>query len=260
VTYAKNEPLNCFPSRVDWEQVKIRENAGGKPVYGYRSDSLKYREQYLELLAGRDLPPPPITTSRDPLPREVPAPVTLLAAHGGEHAWQYRIQYSRGYAVKYRGAWQQEELFAVRFMRLDGFGAFAVYRSIAGRETWTWRDVWMWGVTLLPFGQGGVTDLKEWLTAKGEQPDSWYGEISKRVAEQEERTKLRDRFRPEVKQAVNSFTRRYSGVAWPALLAAACVETEEIRKGAEDLLYTLEDVVKFVSAAPRAASGKREVG
>jgi hypothetical protein len=228
--------------------------------YAYVPESEAGEAEYRSRVLPRDLPPPPITTSRDPLPREVPPPVLALAAYGNAQGWLHRIQYSRGYAAKYRGAWQEEELFAVRFMRMNSFGAFAVYRSIAGRETWTWRDVWMWGITLLPFGQGGVTDLKEWLAAKGEQPDSWYGDISERVAEQEERTKRRDRFRPEVKQAVNSFTRRYSGVAWPALLAAASVETEEIRKGAEDLLYTLEDVVKFVSAAPRAATGKREVG
>jgi hypothetical protein len=165
--------------------------------YAYVPESEAGEGEYRSRVLPRDLPPPPITTSRDPLPREVPAPVLALALYGEAQSWLYRIQYSRGYAVKYRGAWQPEELFAVRFSHLSGFGAFAVYRSIAGRETWTWRDVWMWGVTLLPFGQGGVTDLKEWLAAGGRQPDSWYGVISARVAEQEQRRKETARNRPK---------------------------------------------------------------
>jgi hypothetical protein len=169
--------------------------------YSYVRDSEAGEAEYRSRVLPRDLPPPPITTSREPLPREVPAPVISLAAWGEAHDWLHTVQYSHGYAAKYRGAWQPEELFAVRF-QISGFGAFAVYRSIAGRETWTWRDVWMWGVTLLPFGQGGVTDLKEWLAAKGDQPDSWYGEIFERVAEQERRRKETARNRPKTTREV----------------------------------------------------------
>lgn len=165
--------------------------------YPYVPESEAGEQEYRERVTPVELPPPPLVTSSDPLPRgfTYPDPVIALSAYGAAHGWRRRAQYSRGYAVKYRGKWQQEELCAVRFSNGD-YGAFAVYRTIAGRDCWTWRDVWMWGTVQLPFGQGGVTDLKQWLAGQGKMPHQWYREISARVAEQEQRRKETARNRP----------------------------------------------------------------
>lgn len=159
-------------------------------IYSYVPESVAGQAAYGARTAPIELPPPPLVTSRDPIPRVTPGPVASLAARASVTGWDTLVQYSRGYATKWRGAWQEEELFAVR-MRKGDHGAFAVYRSIAGRESWTWRDVWMWGADLLPFGQGGVTDLHEWLKQDGRMPDDFYGRITAlRVTQAEARSKV----------------------------------------------------------------------
>src|SRR4051812_3435918 len=166
--------------------------------YSYVPESAAGEAQYHARTVAQELPPPPVVSSRDMLPRNFvfPSPVFTLAQYAAGEGWIYRAQYSRGYAVKYRGAWQEEELCALRFER-DTYGAFAIYRTIAGRNSWIWRDVWMWGSTLLPFGQGNVTDLRDWLAAGGEQPELWYRVIVARVAEQDARRKQAARDRPK---------------------------------------------------------------
>lgn len=141
--------------------------------------------------APADRPPQPEVTSRQGQPSGagMPASVESLVTYGRASGWQFKIQYSLGYATKYLGRWQQEEQWGVRFER-EGYGCFAVHRSIAGRESWTWNSVWVWGADLLPFGQCGVTELKAWLEDPG-MPPEWYEKIVTRRLEQKERAKAR---------------------------------------------------------------------
>lgn len=112
--------------------------------------------------------PPPVVAAQGAMPDGGgwPGPVSSLGAYAAAQGWSTKITYSRGYGLKrYRGAWQEEELIAVRFGGHPDTGrqAYAVYRTIAGRASWTWRSVWVWGPDLPPFGQGGATDLREFL-------------------------------------------------------------------------------------------------
>lgn len=94
---------------------------------------------------------------------EVPASVVSLAAYGEANGWRTRVAYARGYGPKkYHGQWQKEETFSIRFAN-GNRGAYAVYRTIASKSTWTWRSVWIWGEDLPPFGMCGVGDLKVYL-------------------------------------------------------------------------------------------------
>jgi hypothetical protein len=215
--------------------------------YAYVPESVAGEAEYRARQERAELPPPARVTSRDMIPTDVvtPAPVTSLAAEGFSAGWMVKIQYSRGYAVKYRGQWQEEELWAVRFAR-GSRGAFAVYRSIAGRNTWTWRDVWMWGDDLLPFGQAIVTELREWLEWAGRMHEVWYQEIVARRVEQERLKKLRDPLRVEVRKAVDSFPALCAGLSWPAVLmfAADCAHETWDRA---DGIYTPEELSKILS-------------
>lgn len=113
--------------------------------------------------------PPPIVAGKV-LPYfgmpEVPGAVTSLAEAARGWGWSTKIMHSRGFGPKkWRGAWQEEELFSVRFGAHSGTPrqAYAVYRTIAGRASWTWRSVWVWGPDLSPFGMFGITELRDYL-------------------------------------------------------------------------------------------------
>jgi hypothetical protein len=115
---------------------------------------------------GAEKPPPPIVPGVGVEAIRVPAAVTSLADVAYRWGWSIKIMYSRGFGPKkWRGSWQEEELFSVRFGgHVDtGRQAYAVYRTIAGRATWMWRSVWVWGPDLPPFGMFGVTELRDYL-------------------------------------------------------------------------------------------------
>jgi hypothetical protein len=108
--------------------------------------------------------PAPIVSAREVT--DMPGAVLSLADAARGWGWSVKIMYSRGYGPKrYRGRWQEEELYAVRFggHRSTARQAYAVYRTIAGRGDWIWRSVWVWGPDLPPFGMFGVTELREYL-------------------------------------------------------------------------------------------------
>lgn len=113
--------------------------------------------------------PPPIVSGREiesPYGNGVPGAVLSLAEAAHGWGWSTKIMYSRGFGPKkWRGAWQEEELFSVRFGAHSGTPrqAYAVYRTIAGRAGWTWRSVWVWGPDLAPFGMFGATELRQYL-------------------------------------------------------------------------------------------------
>jgi hypothetical protein len=84
--------------------------------------------------------------------------------------------------------------WAVRIGEHSGTSAMAlaVYVSDASGKNWTWKSVWMFGPELKPFGQGGITDLKDWLAQDGLMSISWYQGVADRVALQEYQRKQRE--------------------------------------------------------------------
>lgn len=142
--------------------------------------------------------PQPQWTSRHPWPSDVavPSAVQKLAEKAREWGWDVRLGYARGYGVKkYRGEWQLEENISVNFGRhpLTQREAVAVYRTIAGRGSWSWVSVWVWGPDLPAFGAAGMTELQEWLEVGGQVSTSWYGSISARRAAAEVQRKEREK-------------------------------------------------------------------
>lgn len=159
-------PLMCFPLKID------AENAS---VLTYASEAYPSPE-----IGGRAA-------------EDAPAVVRNLAAAGSALGWRVRIQWARGslpHATTGRPG-RSEESWAVRFARQDPdggrWGAWALRRSD------TWPFVWMWGTELLPFGLGGLTDLKIFLAAPGELDVAG---IRERTALAEERKKEAARNRP----------------------------------------------------------------
>jgi len=164
--------LACFPMRVDAELAGVLGDA-----------EAAYPAPEVSSLAG--LMPP----------QGWPAAVESLAAAGSVRGWDVRRQWARGClphaTTGAPGAVQDS--YAVRFAR-EGWGAWTVRRG-AG-----WPFVWMWGLTLLPFGLGNVTDLKTWLTFGGTNDPVFFDAIRVRVAEQEAARKAAALARPRTKR------------------------------------------------------------
>lgn len=122
--------------------------------YAYAPDSADGERRYAERMAAdtAQRPPAPLVTSRDPIPPGVcvPGSVGKLGARAEGFGWTAVVTYSLGFGLlKYRGAWQQEELWAVRVARYPLAG-YAMYRRIAHRGTWAWRSCWVAGADLKP--------------------------------------------------------------------------------------------------------------
>lgn len=168
-----DQALVCFPMRLDAELAGV-------------------------LTAEEGAYPAPEVTSRDGAEPAGgwPGPVEKLASDGCALGWRVRKQYARGHlphaATGAPGAAQDS--YAVRLAREDAdgarWGAWAVYRG------GSWKHVWMWGSSLLPFGSGNVTDLRLWLVAPHRCSQDWFAAIRKRVAEQEKARKVAAAARP----------------------------------------------------------------
>ncbi len=146
----------------------------------------------------RSAHPDPIVTSRMyiPVDAQMPGPVIELRQHAAAYGWTARVQYARGNRV--HGTTGKPTAvthsWAVRIGDHPDTSAraVAVYVSDAGGKNWTWKSVWMFGPELKPFGQGGITDLKDWLEHGGNVPADWYRDVADRVAEQERQRKRRE--------------------------------------------------------------------
>jgi hypothetical protein len=142
--------------------------------------------------------PDPIVTSRMyiPVAVEIPGPVIELRQHAAMHDWRIRTQYAKGRRLHSSTGLPTALVhsWAVRIGDHPDTSAraVAVYVSDAHGKNWTWKSVWMFGPELKPFGQGGITDLKDWLGNGGWVPDSWYSDIAERVAGQERERKRRE--------------------------------------------------------------------
>lgn len=130
----------------------------------------------------REIFPAPLVSSR--LYSEegaAPSAVQGLAQRARAAGWEARVQKSIGHtphATTGRPSVAPKTLWAVR-MLAGGNGAYAVYDAGSA----SWKSVMLWGVTVPHFPYASVTDLGEWLTARGAMPPDWYDVIRRRVAD-----------------------------------------------------------------------------
>jgi hypothetical protein len=194
------QPLVNFPSRTDWEQVRLRERHPGGVPYGYRATKAKYAEQFQELLDGRTPFPAPVVSSLPAraLTFPVPGPVLKLAEFARELSWEVRMQYAQGnmpHAATGR-AGALKDLIGLRFGAhpMTDRQAYAVCSRPAGGGTWAWGSVMIWGPDLSPYGGCGITELKDYLVHPDRSADvlkSWVSVIRWQRAEQAAAVKAR---------------------------------------------------------------------
>jgi hypothetical protein len=148
--------------------------------------------------------PAPEASSRTPWPTELEVPSSVLKLRWEAEqkwGWLVKTQYARGrmpHATTGRpGA--LVHTVALRFggHRLTGRQAYAVYRSPVARLAWAWGGVWIWGPDLPPFGQCGVTELREFLIDGGRVHGRWMDDIRQRKVEQAQRVKATAAARPK---------------------------------------------------------------
>lgn len=174
---------------------EVSRTLGSLPEHLSAPDvSARFASPWVDVPLAVQAHPAPLVTSVDPWPGTVavPAAVLKLEQSAREASWEVRHTYARGFGVKkYRGAWQEEESIAVRFGAhpLSRNQAVAVYRTIAGRGSWSWVSVWMWGLDIAPFGHAGITELMEWLDEGVEMSPTWYAGIRARRQGQAARSK-----------------------------------------------------------------------
>lgn len=123
---------------------------------------------------------------------EWPKPCADLIAFARVHGWtDVRVRYTRGDPAHSTTGKPTalSHLIAVRFGGNGPNSAVAVYVKAVTGGTWTWKSVWVWGPELLPFGESGVTELKEWLSKDGKVWPDWYAEIVRRKVDADVRKK-----------------------------------------------------------------------
>lgn len=112
---------------------------------------------------------------------EHPDAVAKLVTFARVHDWtDVRLRYSRGYPAHSTTGkpTSLSHLIALRFAGENWINsAVAVYVKPVKGGTWAWKSIWVWGPGLLPFGECGATELKEWLRAGGMVDSGWYREI-----------------------------------------------------------------------------------
>jgi hypothetical protein len=171
--------------------------------YHYVPESDAAHEAYDPWTAERPPFPAPEVTSRDPWPKGwvMPAAALSLASDARGWGWQAVTQYARGqmpHAITGRPGTPAHTVA----VRLGGHArtdrqAYAVYRSPVSRPAWTWSSVQIWGPDLPPFGQCGVTELREWLSLAGDVPRLWFSGIALRREEQALRARQSAAARPK---------------------------------------------------------------
>lgn len=162
-----------------WEQFRGRFT----PVIGYAVGEGRAPEVV------RDVFPAPEWTTRDAGAPGVPpaGSVDVLAARARSAGWGVRVQCSRGR----RPHGSTGKPLAVKTLRgvilrhAGGAAAYAIHDGAA------WASVMLWGTRLPWFPHASVTDLAEFIDARGEMPDDWFDAIRARVEGSAERTKAR---------------------------------------------------------------------
>ena len=141
------------------------------------------------LREARDVPyPEPEHTSRDPWPVDfvAPRPSVSLRLLAETHGWHVTMTYARG-RLPHATTGQPGALrhsVAVRMAHPDtGMCAWATTTSPVEATNWTWLSIVAWGPDLAVYPYMSITDLREWVKARGQVPGYWYTAIRRRLAD-----------------------------------------------------------------------------
>jgi hypothetical protein len=124
-----------------------------------------------------------VLTSRDePEGVIVPAPVEKLAEKARKAGWRVKVQTSRGCPPN--SATGAPCVARTLYGVIIGNGRYGAYGV---RDDTGWSSVMLWGHDRTWFSLANVTELGEYIEARGEMPDSWYAGVRRRIAEAEQR-------------------------------------------------------------------------
>lgn len=138
--------------------------------------------------------PPPEVLSTDPWPSD--APEVPRAVHGLQRAaqgagWVALVGYSRSPERAVRvGTYKITEAFAVWAGQHPetGWRFNAVHTRTPGAATgWGWRSTAIWRLGTPRFRHATITDLLEFVTARGDVGRAWFKAVHARVEEQKAR-------------------------------------------------------------------------
>lgn len=135
----------------------------------------------------------PEVTSREGLepPDGWPVGVARLVVAGLASGWRVERTWARGCLPHATTGCPGDvkDSYAVRLAR-PGWGAWAVMRGDS------WKFVWIWGDSLLPFGLCNMTELRAWLDQPA-RDESWYALVRERAFLADERRKASAAARPK---------------------------------------------------------------
>lgn len=151
---------------------------------------LRAEREALEAAARAVTYPTPEHTSRDPWPDDfvAPGPAVSLRLLAESHGFTVAMTYARGYPP-HRTTGRPTSLrhsVAVRLVHPQTRRAgYAVTTSPVAKLGWTWDSVMVWGTDVPPFPYASITDMKEWIKARGEVDARWYAAIRRRLRDAE---------------------------------------------------------------------------
>lgn len=121
---------------------------------------------------------------------EIPTAVLALKQFACAHGWKVKMQCAQGRLPHGRTGvpLAERESVALRFEYGDR-SAYAM--NVEG----TWKSIWIWGKDIYPFGDAGVTHLKEYLVKPDLETDevmAWLREIREGLEEDAAERKKRE--------------------------------------------------------------------
>lgn len=192
----------------DLRPVIVRDWRG--PVVDYRSPGYWAAMRKAEPPTWPERDPIPEVLDTDPRPVDAPAEpraVLDLVKRATAAGWLVRVGFSRGPARAVTvNTYKLVETFGVWAAAHPdtGWRFCAMYeRSIGAATGWKWdrTGIWKPGQVVAPglgprFGHATVTDLKEFLEARGAVPPAWFKGVHARVMSQAAKTKTAAKARP----------------------------------------------------------------
>lgn len=156
--------------------------------------------------------PVPEVLSIDPRPADAPPeprPVLAIVKAAETAGWLVRVGYSRGPARAVKvGEYKLVETFGVwAGAHPDtGWRFYAMYERTVGK-TWAWQRIGIWkpGRLVAPglgprFVDANVTDLKDFIAARGSVLPLWFKGIHARVQDQADKARAAARARPATRK------------------------------------------------------------
>jgi len=149
--------------------------------------------------------PVPEVTTRDRAPSTPPQPVIKLQRAAEGAGWAAEIGYSRGPERAVRvGTYKMTEAHGlyVPAHPSTGWRFIAIYHHTVGKPNWQWRiSIRRPGQLVGPglgavFTHATITDLAQFVTARGDVGTPWFKAVQARVEEQLDRTRAAARARP----------------------------------------------------------------